>query len=218
MIDGARVSRLLKANGLSQSELARRVGVTQQTIHKLITGASRGSTHIAAIARELNTTAAYLENETDDPSAGAIPPPSERDIAHFMDLVAVASIDMDYGLGATFAVDHVEETLLHFPRAFIQSITPSPAANLTWSRGRGDSMYPTIGTGDLILIDRSERTVREPDLIWALTVGEMAMVKRLRVRGETVTILSDAQHVPADEVHVDEVNIIGRVIFIGRRQ
>ena len=191
MIDGARVSRLLKANGLSQSELARRVGVTQQTIHKLITGASRGSTHIAAIARELKTTAAYLENETDDPSAGAIPPPSEREIAHFMDLVAVASIDMDYGLGATFAVDHVEETLLHFP---------------------------TIGTGDLILIDRSERTVREPDLIWALTVGEMAMVKRLRVRGETVTILSDAQHVPADEAHIDEVNVIGRVIFIGRRQ
>ena len=79
-------------------------------------------------------------------------------------------------------------------------------------------MYPTIGTGDLILIDRSERTVREPDLIWALTVGEMAMVKRLRGRGETVRILSDAQHVPADEAHIDEVNVIGRVIFIGRRQ
>ena len=79
-------------------------------------------------------------------------------------------------------------------------------------------MYPTIGTGDLVLIDRSERTVREPDLIWALTVGEMAMVKRLRVRGEKVMILSDAQHVPPDEAHVDEVNIIGRVIFIGRRQ
>ena len=31
-------------------------------------------------------------------------------------------------------------------------------------------------------------------------------------------ILSDAQHVPPDEAHVDEVNIIGRVIFIGRRQ
>jgi phage repressor protein C with HTH and peptisase S24 domain len=217
MIDGVRVAQLLKAHGLSQSELARRVGVTQQTIHKLVTGASRGSTHIAAIARELRTSPAYLENETDDAAEGAAPAPTERDVAEHMDLVAVASIDMAYGMGSTFAVDHVEENLLHFPRAFIESITLSPASSLTWSRGRGDSMSPTISDNDLVLIDRSQRTPREQDAIWALTIGDMAMVKRLRVRGEKVTILSDNDRVPPDEAHPDEVNIVGRVIFIGRR-
>jgi phage repressor protein C with HTH and peptisase S24 domain len=110
-----------------------------------------------------------------------------------------------------------KKNLLHFPRAFIESITLSPPSSLTWSRGRGDSIAPTISDNDLVLIDRSQRTLREQDAIWALTIGDMAMVKRLRVRGEKVTILSDNDRVPPDDAHPDEVNIVGRVIFIGRR-
>lgn len=74
MIDGERLAERLKANGLSQSELARRVGISQQTIHKLVVGQSRGSTHIAAIARELATSPAYLTGDVDDPREGAAPP------------------------------------------------------------------------------------------------------------------------------------------------
>lgn len=56
---------------LSQNELARRVGVSQQTIHKLVSGGGYGSKHLHRIARELGTTPAYLEGETDDPDADA---------------------------------------------------------------------------------------------------------------------------------------------------
>lgn len=77
VVDGKRLSARMSAMGISQSELARRVGVAQQTIYKLISGASRGSAHLHRIARELATTPAYLTGETDDPSAGAqpLPPP-----------------------------------------------------------------------------------------------------------------------------------------------
>jgi transcriptional regulator with XRE-family HTH domain len=79
MIDGQRLSSLLRARELSQSELARRVGVAQQTIYKLVTGASRGSSHLHKIARELGTTPAYLTGEVDDPDEGApLPPPEPR--------------------------------------------------------------------------------------------------------------------------------------------
>ena len=53
---------------ISQSELARRVGVSQTTIYKLVSGDGYGSKYLHRIARELNTTAAYLSGETDDPS------------------------------------------------------------------------------------------------------------------------------------------------------
>lgn len=56
---------------LSQSELARRAGVTQATIYKLVSGTSHGSRHLHKIARLLGTTTAYLEGETDDPLADA---------------------------------------------------------------------------------------------------------------------------------------------------
>lgn len=217
MRTGERIAERRLARGLSQTQLAKAVGLSQGTIGKLEAGISSGSSHLHKIARELKTSPGYLAGETDDPAEGALPVPSERDIAAHLDLVAVASIDMAYGMGSTFAVDHVEENVLHFPRAFIESITRSPATSLTWSRGRGDSMSPTIADNDLVLIDRSQRTPREQDAIWALTIGDMAMVKRLRVRGEKVTILSDNDRVPPDEAHPDEINIVGRVIFIGRR-
>jgi transcriptional regulator with XRE-family HTH domain len=60
---------------LSQSELARRVGVSQASIYRLVAGDAYGSKHIHRIARELGTTPAYLTGETDDPNADAPPEP-----------------------------------------------------------------------------------------------------------------------------------------------
>lgn len=53
---------------MSQAELARRIKLTQSAMNSLFTGATRSTTKINAIARELRTTAEYLEGVTDDPS------------------------------------------------------------------------------------------------------------------------------------------------------
>lgn len=57
--------------GISQSELSRRVGVSQSAVHKLTSGQSYSSRHLHRIARELGTTPAYLEAEIDDPEEDA---------------------------------------------------------------------------------------------------------------------------------------------------
>lgn len=217
MIVPDRISSLLSDRGMSQAELARRVGVAQQTIHKLITGGSRSSSHLHKIARELETTAAYLVGETDDPSAGALIAPTPNDIAHQLDLVGIEQIDLAYGLGATFADNPIATEVMHFPRQWVDAITSSPPALLTWTRGRGDSMFPTINDGDLILLDRSQRRVTEQDALWAFTVGDLAAIKRLRIKGDRVIILSDNPAVPPDEEPIDEVNIVARVAFVGRK-
>ncbi|MFC3579509.1 XRE family transcriptional regulator [Sphingomonas hylomeconis] len=217
MINGVRLAERLQAAGLSQSELGRRVGISQQTVHKLITGQSRGSTHIATIAKVLGTSPAYLAGETEDPNEGAVPAPTERDIAEHLDLVAITEIDQDYGMGGTFTGDHVELQVHHFPRLWIESITSSPPTLLTLARGKGDSMDPTIRDRDMVIIDRSRRKLDEADAIWALTVGDIGMIKRLRLRGSIVVIQSDNDRVKDEEVHADEVNLVGRVVFIGRR-
>lgn len=58
---------------MSQAELARRVGVSQPTIFKLIHENKSGSRHLHRVAQELKTTAAYLACETDDDSAEVVP-------------------------------------------------------------------------------------------------------------------------------------------------
>lgn len=75
VFQSARLRDLLEKRGVSQSQLARRIGVTQQTISKLVTDDRTGSKHIHKIARELLTTPAYLMGEIDDPDADAPPPP-----------------------------------------------------------------------------------------------------------------------------------------------
>ena len=134
-----------------------------------------------------------------------------------LDLVGIASVDMAYGMGLTFAGDHVEVEILHFPRTWLESLTSTPPQDLAWARGRGNSMSPTIEDNDLVLIDRSDRAVRDQDAIWAFTIGDVAMMKRLRIRGEQVTILSDNDRVPPDHAHPEEINIVGRVSHIVRR-
>jgi transcriptional regulator with XRE-family HTH domain len=69
MIKPGRLRERMNEEGISQAELARRVGVRQPTIFKLLTGENAGSTHIHKIARELGTTPAYLTGETDDVDA-----------------------------------------------------------------------------------------------------------------------------------------------------
>ncbi|WP_375292448.1 S24 family peptidase [Sphingomonas melonis] len=149
----------------------------------------------------------------------ALPAPamSSEAAADLLDLVGVASVDMAYGMGLTFADAHVDVQVMHFPRAWIESLTATAPQELAWARGRGNSMSPTIEDNDLVLIDRSDRVVRDQDAIWAFTIGDIAMMKRLRVRGENVTILSDNKNVDPDHAHPDEINIVGRVSHIVRR-
>ena len=64
---GDRIEERRKLRGLSQAELARRVGVRQSTMNSLINGNSRTSRSLLQIAKELHTTPAYLLGETDDP-------------------------------------------------------------------------------------------------------------------------------------------------------
>lgn len=66
-----RIVERLAVLGMSQSELARRVGVRQSTINGLTRGEQRSTTKLHQIARELGTTPAYLQGETDDPDADA---------------------------------------------------------------------------------------------------------------------------------------------------
>ncbi|WP_148110546.1 helix-turn-helix domain-containing protein [Sphingomonas sp. TF3] len=67
VLDASRLRARMAERKLSQSELARRVGISQASIYNLVSGKGYGSKHIHLIARELGTTPAYLTGETDQP-------------------------------------------------------------------------------------------------------------------------------------------------------
>lgn len=84
MVIGNRILERMQSSGLSQAELARRVGISQQAIGKLVHGRSRKTTHIARLARELNTTPSYLEGDIDDPGENVPAPPRREPTVQYV--------------------------------------------------------------------------------------------------------------------------------------
>lgn len=134
------------------------------------------------------------------------------------DVVEVAEIDLRYGMGATFLADIVDSTPRSFSRAWLRNFTDSPPTELFWARGQGNSMEPEIRDGDIVLIDRSQRSVLMADLIWAFAYGDTGMIKWLRPMPDgSVKILSSNQSVRPETAHDGEINIIGRVVAVVKR-
>lgn len=205
-----RLTAAMTAKSVDQPQLAAAVGCSQGAISQILTGMTHRSRFLPDIAEYLDVPLKWLKGETDD--MGALPGrPTAEEMAEELELVPVAFVDQTYGMGASFAGDRVEVDVIHFPRRWLEQLTLTAPAHLAWAHGKGDSMAPTINDNDMVLIDRSERRVEDQDLIWAFTIGEMAMIKRLRIRGETVTILSDNKDVPDDTAHADEIYIVGRI-------
>lgn len=134
------------------------------------------------------------------------------------DEVAIPILELGYGMGGTF-LDDAEEgvEVANFPAAFIRKFTQTPAHLLAWADGIGDSMYPTIGDRDLLLIDRSKDTIAMNDQVWALVSGGIGMVKRVRMNSGQVHLMSDNPNVSDYTAGEDELSVIGRVVAVVRR-
>lgn len=114
--------------------------------------------------------------------------------------------------------DHADPVMRAFPRDWLRMITTSPPSQLYWAVGQGNSMEPAIGDGDIILIDRSQDTVRFADLCWAISYGQIGMIKRLRPMPDGgVKIMSDNPSVPPEIAYDGELSVYGRVIAVVRR-
>ncbi|WP_054530330.1 S24 family peptidase [Erythrobacter sp. SG61-1L] len=228
MFRGDRLEELLIALGLSQSELARRVGVSQTVIYKLVSGQSQGSKYIHRIASELGTSAEYLMGETDDsaPHGGVPTPPSAtskaavKGVGEASDLVELHEFDVSFGLGLSFIHDvPVTGKKRVFSRAWVRQFTESPMEYLFFATGSGDSMMPTILDSDVVLIDSYDRTPRFADKLWAIEIGGMGSIKRLRPTkdGSGMILISSNPEVPDDVAYDGEMQIIGRVAGIFRK-
>ncbi|MXO66270.1 XRE family transcriptional regulator [Altericroceibacterium endophyticum] len=217
MRTGERIAELRKARELSQTQLAKLVGLSQATIGKLESGISSGSSHLHKIARALGTTGEYLTGETDDPDAGALPAISPQALADQLDLVEVQEIDLRFGLGATELEVPVTKQVRHFSRDWLRHYTSANPEDVYFAQGSGDSMMPTILDSDLLLIDTSQKNMTMSDKIWAVAYAGSGMIKRLRATPEGVKILSDNQAIPPEMAYDGELHILGRLVGIVRK-
>jgi len=217
---GERIKERLNAVGLSQAELARRIGVTQPAITHLIKRGTGGTAHLHKIARELETTPEYLNGESETAALPDGAQPIAVDVVTIdPDQVEIDMIDLAFGMGGTFIdTDHVNIEKVGFSRKWLRQFTHSAPSQLFTTKGIGDSMQPTISDHDIVVVDRSDLRPEFADKIWAIVFGGVGMIKRLRPMPDGSVLISSDNQLVRDARAVDgELHIIGRVVAIVRK-
>lgn len=222
---GTRILERIEKLGINQSELARRVGITQPAIANLIKRGGRSS-HLHKIARALETTPEYLTGETGDPSGDAsvaLTHSTNVEVIESEDeddeLVEIMELDLRFGMGGGSYLElPVMKKPRRFTRGWLRLFTQSPPARVFIARGIGDSMAPTIQNADIVIIDTAEDRLEMADQVYACAYGDAGMIKRLRpMAGGGVKIMSDNPLVEAEMAYDGELHVIGKVVAVVRR-
>lgn len=221
-INPQKVQERMTLLGYKQASLAKVLKVDQTLIGKILLGKVPHTKHLPALARTLGTSSDYLTDLTDDAEIGAPKATTadilNRQIAMQNDLIQISEVDVSLGMGGVGFLDDTSVLRqLSFPRIWVEQFTTSPSNKLFIAKGFGDSMYPTIGDGDIVLIDTSQNNPIISDKIWAITYYGGGQIKRLRHHQGGFKILSDNPNVPEEIAMDGEMHVIGRVVAVVRR-
>lgn len=136
-----------------------------------------------------------------------------------LNMVRIKQLQLGASAGpGSLADDEAAQDSMAFGAKWLKQLGSDPA-KLSLISVDGDSMDPTLCDGDDIMVDHSatERPLR--DGIYVLRMDDVLLVKRLALRPSgKPSIRSDNDRYPNwDDVEPQDVNIIGRVVWTGRR-
>lgn len=108
----------------------------------------------------------------------------------------------------------------HAPYAFrkdwLHRVGTRPG-NLVLMTIQGDSMFPTLQAGDLVMVDRGRQAIRSGYLYAYSSGDDLIHIKRLEPRGDRILIISDNTSMyPAYEADRTAVRVIGQVVWYAR--
>lgn len=133
--------------------------------------------------------------------------------------IAVYDLQLAAGAGREVATERVDHRQL-FRMQYLRSLSQAPLDQLAVVEIDGDSMEPTLRTGDAALLDMSQRNPGRRDGLYALRSDGWLQVKRVSSHPTTrlLSIRSDNPAYPSyDDIKPDDVEVLGRVVWIGRR-
>lgn len=142
--------------------------------------------------------------------------------ATLQDFRLIGAFDQAASAGPGAFIDGDGAIPLHhlaFRRDWLREISSAADDELFVLFADGSSMEPTIHHGDSILVDKTQRNPRK-DGIYVFMWDGLVNVKRLTSdpRSKTISISSDnPAHKSYDGAKPEEIEVIGRVIWIGRR-
>jgi SOS-response transcriptional repressor LexA len=211
------VLRRYEESGLSQRRFERSLGLREWSLKGMLDKSAPRVPSID-IAKEV-ADALGLDFYIGPPRPSDGPP---ADLGEYTP-VPVLAAELAAGDGAENGDEHVIASLA-FRRDWLKQLGIAPGGAVI-ARARGDSMWPTISHGDVVLIDRltadPPKKLREPNdarpaPIYALLDDGAARIKRLEWAAKgTLAVLSDNPLHPPEFRPIEAVSIIGKVRWWG---
>jgi len=195
----------------SVADLARLLGVSDNAIYKWLSGRGQPSVaNLVALAKAAEVSIEWLATGQDSGGARqSIRRKLEHDDFAYVPRADDARFD---ALRTDQIVDH-----LAFKKDWVRARLNAEPRNLLLIETVGDSMIPTLGDSDLLLVDLSAPRFRH-DGIYVLRRDTVLEVKRLQRRPDgALNIISDNPAYAPAVVASDSVHILGRVIWAARR-
>ncbi len=182
-----------KAKGLTQTEVAKIIGITQNGYSYWETGKSKiDNEQLKKLAELFDVSTDYLIGNDDVPKRNFIPVLGNVSagipIEAITDIIDYEEIDADMASsGEYFGL-----------------------------RIRGSSMEPKMSDGDVVIV-RKQNDAETGNIVVALVNGESATVKKIKYERDGVALIPlnpayDIQFYSADEVEQLPVRVIGRVV------
>lgn len=125
------------------------------------------------------------------------------------------------GAGALVG-EEIADGFMRFSEEWLRVELGARLRDLCLIRSTGDSMEPTFRSGDVLLVDR-RATNPDREGIYIMRSGASLLVKRLQLLpGRRVRVFSDnplyqPYELLVSELGGDDVQVIGRVVWSGRR-
>jgi phage repressor protein C with HTH and peptisase S24 domain len=216
--------RLLAAKAargkVSNYALSKLTGIADNLLGKYDKGTLPNVDYAAAIADALDISLEWLisgRGEMDRQPSSLAPTLTGEAIPPEFALIPYLQVEASAGGGA---INHGEETaqMLAFRNEWLHrnGISPVHAKALTVL---GDSMEPTLSSGDVILVDTRVGDVGQPG-IYVIRVDDRLMVKRIQPKfGGALILIPEnpvysQEEIPADKA--DQMAVIGLVRWCGK--
>jgi transcriptional regulator with XRE-family HTH domain len=225
-----------EARHMSRSELVKRSGISKQQLSRLENGLIRlRLDHLKPFAAVLGYTPEQILLWGRYPGTGGSHIESSdvlRDDATHDDALGpspgqVPELDTRAGLGGGGVparevrkdgkhADPLKAEGWLFPASFVRDQLHTSTGRLLVIDTTGDSMAPTIMSGERVIVDTGHNTPT-PDGLYAIrdTFGSI-VVKRLQVMRATrptrVNVMSDNPNHPSEEMPLGELEIVGKVL------
>ena len=204
--------------GYTVAQVAELAGLNRSFIYDIIRGKSEKPNlqRLDLVARALRVERSWLQYGQGEVE-GESPVYENPDLA----FVAIPYVHVRPSMGGGQHLDMEPDygRPYHFQRSWIRQSLKTEPTNLRIMHVEGDSMVPTLNSGDIVLVDAGRRTPTPPG-IFVLYDGLGLVAKRLEYIPNSdppqVRIVSDNSYYPPYERLIDETNIVGRIRWVAR--